>query len=499
MPFVQHLKDTYKKSKITLAVLACGLFLVGCNNTPSSSSSAPSSSPVSNSSFSSSSPISSSVISSSTSSSSSSSSVAPSENVTLSADKTVLALGESAKVTITGNKGDISLKVADDSLVEGAIVKNEDGSYSVGMSEEATYGGIMALNAVSSIDKKVKATLNLKFVASVSKEHHALLNKNFDRLSGKNFDGKDFTSADSFTFSNATDGNYLNLAITIGQDTYRYFSNYDTRFNEIHFASETPYTDIDHKSYNSLTVKLFNSYVEVSVASLNATLMTSIPLSEDNVTLLVSGYPVPNPTGDTKKNTAKVKDKITMTLSSSSNDKLTYSFVATTGADAVNLNNVLDEYQEPYANKKEIEVKEDAKGKDVVIKASVSNGTTTIDRYFSFTVENPDDKPTVTTIDSKMIGTWSHEDDTYGATLKVIITSASKIEMSDGTDDSDTVTFSATNIVLNSTTKVSFTLSGDDDGYVLSDGTEIVLEYDSTASALNVTIGDEDAVTFEKE
>ena len=227
--------------------------------------------------------------------------------------------------------------------------------------------------------------------------------------------------------------------------------------------------------------------------------MTSIPLSEDNVTLLVSGYPVTNPTGDAKKNTAKVKDKITMTLSSSSNDKLTYSFVATTGADAVNLNNVLDEYQEPYANKKEIEVKEDAKGKDVVIKASVSNGTTTIDRYFSFTVENPDDKPTVTTIDSKMIGTWSHEDDTYGATLKVIITSASKIEMSDGTDDSDTVTFSATNIVLNSTTKVSFTLSGDDDGYVLSKGDEIVVEYDTTASALNVTIGDEDAVAFEKE
>lgn len=138
------------KSKITLAVLACGLFLVGCNNTPSSSS-VPSSSPVSNSSVSSSSPISSSVISSSTSSSSSSSSVSPSENVTLSADKTVLALGESSKVTITGNKGDISLKVADDSLVEGAIVKNEDGSYSVGMSEEATYGGIMTLNAVSSI------------------------------------------------------------------------------------------------------------------------------------------------------------------------------------------------------------------------------------------------------------------------------------------------------------------------------------------------------------
>ena len=85
------------------------------------------------------------MISSSTSSSSSSSSVAPSENVTLSADKTVLALGESSKVTIHfKNKGDvISLKVVDDSLVEGAIVKNEDGSYSVGMSEEATYGGIL--------------------------------------------------------------------------------------------------------------------------------------------------------------------------------------------------------------------------------------------------------------------------------------------------------------------------------------------------------------------
>ena len=47
-----------------------------------------------------------------------------------------------------------------------------------------------------------------------------------------------------------------------------------------------------------------------------------------------------------------------------------------------------------------------------------------------------------------MIGTWSHEDDTYVATLKAIITSASKIEMSDITDDSDTVTFSTTNIVL---------------------------------------------------
>lgn len=476
------------RSKITLAVLACGLFLVGCYKTPSSSSSAPSSSPVS-----------SSVISSSESSSSSSSSSAPSENVTLSADHIVLALGESAKVTITGNKGDISLKVADDSLVEGAVVKNEDGSYSVGMAEGVNYGGIMTLNAVSSIDKKVKATLNLKFVAPVSEEHQTQFNKNFDRLSGKNFDGEDFTSADSFTFSKATDGNYINLVITIGQNTYRYFSNYDSsKFNEVHFASETPYTDIDYKDYNSLTVKLFSSYVEVSVAQLKATLMTSVPLAEDNVTLLVSGYPVTNPTGDTKKNTAKVKDKITMTLSSSSNDKLTYSFVATKGADAVKLNNVLDEYQEPYANKKEIEVKEDAKGKDVVIKASVSNGTTTIDRFFSFTIENPAEKPTVTTIDSKMIGTWAYEDDSYSSTVKVIITSASKIEMTEGYDEDDCSTFKATDIVLISTTKISYKLSGEDSN-VLADGDGIVVEYDSTASALNVTINDEEPVVFEKE
>ena len=73
-----------------------------------------------------------------------------------------------------------------------------------------------------------------------------------------------------------------------------------------------------------------------------------------------------------------------MTLSSSSNDKLTYSFVATTGADAVNLNNVLDEYPEPYANKKEIEVKEDAKGKDVVIKASFPMAPRPSTAYFSF-------------------------------------------------------------------------------------------------------------------
>ena len=183
------------KRKLPLAVFACGLFLVSCNTTAkdSSASSTSDSTSVSTSvpsdSASTSTPTSSSenpVVSSkdTTSASSSSSLPTPSENVTLSADKTILALNESAKVTIGNNLGDIKLQVADDSFVEGSLIRNEDGTYTVAKSDDSNYGGILILNAVSTIDNQIKATLNLKFVASVSNDHYAFVNKAFDRISG---------------------------------------------------------------------------------------------------------------------------------------------------------------------------------------------------------------------------------------------------------------------------------------------------------------------------
>ena len=490
------------KRKLPLAVLACGLFLVSCNTTAkdSSVSSTSDSTSVSTSvpgdSASSSTPTSSSenpVISSkdTNSASSSSSLPTPSENVTLSADKTILALNESAKATIGNNLGDIKLQVAEDSLVEGSLIRNEDGTYTVAKSDDSNYGGIMILNAVSTIDNQIKATLNLKFVASVSSDHYTLVNKTFDRISGTNFAGESFTYGDSFVFSQASDGNYVKLAITLNKTVYKYFSNYDSKFNEIHFASETPYTDVDHKSYNSLTVKLFTNYVEVSSAAMNATLTTSIPLAEDNVTLSVVNYPNPNPSADQKKNTAKVGDSITMTLNTTSNDSnLSYTFVATTGSDAVTISTIQDVYGDFDKNQRKITVNSGAEGKDVVIKASVSNGKTVVDRLFSFTVEAASETPTVTALDANLIGTWSGRDEN-GSALEVAITSATDIKFTDAVDYGDsTIVFPATNITLVTSKKITCTLGGNGKGDNFNTGDSATLTLDDDGT-LEVQVGGE--------
>lgn len=326
-----------------------------------------------------------------------------------------------------------------------------------------------------------------------------MLNKTFDRFSGTNFNGEAFTASDSFAFSKASDGDYVKLVMNVSGHSYTYFSNYDSKFNEVHFASETAYTDVDYSSYNSLTVKLFNNYVQVTVANMNASLMTAVPLSDDNVTLKAVGYTVMNPTGDVKKNTAKVGESILLTLNVSTTDKVTYSFAATTGAEYVTLSDVKDEYGDKVDDQKTVTVKEGSEGKDVVIKASVTNGTITIDRLFSFTVESATqpDTPAVTTLDSAMLGTWVGEDD-YSSELKVVITSASDIKVIDSVDMGDsTAEFKATNIQLVSTTEVKFTLSGTTGGDNFKNGMKADVELNG--EQLYVEIGDYFNQNFDKE
>lgn len=154
------------KNKFSLVVLFSSLLLVGCGNNTSSINPVSSNTSAETSVPASSMTASSETVSSDTpasNSESTSSSVAPtpSENVTLSADKTVLGLNDSALITINGNKGDISLVAADETLVDASIIKNSDGTYTVAKDSEAHYGGIMILNAVSKIDSKVKASIQL--------------------------------------------------------------------------------------------------------------------------------------------------------------------------------------------------------------------------------------------------------------------------------------------------------------------------------------------------
>ena len=60
---------------------------------------------------------------------------------------------------------------------------------------------------------------------------------------------------------------YYNLTLGVGGKTYRYFSVYDFKRNEVQFASDTLYTG-DYQSYNNLNLKIFDNYIDIYSASL---------------------------------------------------------------------------------------------------------------------------------------------------------------------------------------------------------------------------------------
>ena len=196
---------------------------------------------------------------------------------------------------------------------------------------------------------------------------------------------------------------HIRLAIKIEENTYGYFSNYDSKFNEVPLPVRL-LSDIDHKSYRSLVVKLFNSYTR--------NLSSKSEHHSGNFRFLSGGqchlnrleHPVR--IWECPKNTAKIENKIHddrhLTLRTINSPIPLSLRLRVTRCQNQSQRSWID-IQEPYANKKEIEVKEDVKGRNVVIKA-VSNGTRPSTATSPSFVENPDDKPiAITTIDSKMI------------------------------------------------------------------------------------------------
>ena len=480
--------------KISLLVLTAGLFLVGCGQTTISVVSSTSSTTVSSveeSSVSSSQESSSEAVSSSSESSTSSSSeakTAPSA-ITLTADKTVLGLSDSAIITlsVTGGNETITPEVAYDSPVAGTLVKNVDGTYTAMRSADTTYGGNMVIIAQSEVDSTIQGKVELKFTASLSEEHASVLSKTYDQtLGGVDFAGEEVKATDtsSLSINKASDGNYYNLTLGLGDKTYNYFTVYDFNRNEVQFASEKIYTG-DYKSYNNLNLKIFDNYVEVYSVSLKLSFATTEKEEEKTIAFDVSK--VSFKTGgaeldETKEYAKDVGDSVMIAVNTDTTEEVTYSFEVIEGADYVTKG------ESVIATACKYTINANGVGQTIKIKASVTNGTLTASKTMTIKVNGT----VVPTFCADLIGTWNYED-IYEYTYKLIVTSASDIKIEEYTDDDDSslvaVTFTASNITPLSSTSVSFkiTSSTGEDGELFVNDETVTISYDSKYQSVYVS------------
>ena len=467
--------------KTSLFVLLAAAALVGCRNTTSSYSS---SSTLDNSSFVSSvedSTSSSELVSSSeTSSVSSSSKVAPT-SIALNTDKTVLGLNESAilTLTVTGGNETIVPEISLSSPVEGTISKNADGTYTVSRDSNANFGGIMLIEAKSQLDSSIKDEIELKFTASLSEEHVVTLSKTYDKpLGGIDFAGNEVKPEDatSFAFSKAEDGDYYNLTLGVGGKTYRYFSVYDFKRNEVQFASDTLYTG-DYQSYNNLNLKMFDNYIDIYSASLKLGFATSEEPEEQTVAFDVSK--VSFKTGgkeldETQEYSKDVGDTVMIAINTDTTEAVTYEFTVEEGASYVT------KETSSIATACKYSINSNAAGQTIKIKASVSNGTLTASKVMTIKVNAAE----IPEFCSDLIGTWCYQDDNTEYTYKIVVTSESNITIEEYTDSDDetlvVTTFTASNILPISDVAVSFTITSStgEDGELFVDEDDVVIEYD---------------------
>ena len=466
--------------KTSLFVLLAAAALVGCRNTTSSNSS---SSTLDNSSFVSSvedSTSSSELVSSSeTSSVSSSSKVAPT-SIALNADKTVLELNESAilTLTVTGGNETIVPEISLSSPVEGTISKNTDGTYTVSRDSNANFGGIMLIEAKSQLDSSIKDEIELKFTASLSEEHVATLSKTYDKpLGGIDFAGNEVKPEDatSFAFSKAEDGDYYNLTLGVGGKTYRYFSVYDFKRNEVQFASDTLYTG-DYQSYNNLNLKMFDNYIDIYSASLKLGFATSEEPEEQTVAFDVSK--VSFKTGgkeldETLEYSKDVGDTVMIAINTDTTEAVTYEFTVEEGASYVTKGT------SSIATACKYSINSNAAGQTIKIKASVSNGTLTASKVMTIKVNAAE----IPEFCSDLIGTWCYQD-IMEYTYKIVVTSESNITIEEYTDSDDetlvVTTFTASNILPISDVAVGLTITSStgEDGELFVDEDDVVIEYD---------------------
>ena len=474
--------------KTSLFVLLAAAALVGCRNTTSSNSS---SSTLDNSSFVSSvedSTSSSELVSSSEASSVSSSSKVAPTSIALNADKTVLGLNESAilTLTVTGGNETIVPEISLSSPVEGVISKNADGTYTVSRDSNSNFGGIMVVEAKSQLDSSIKDEIELKFTASLSEEHVATLSKIYDKsLGGVDFAGNEVKPEDatSFAFSKAGDGDYYNLTLGVGGKTYRYFSVYDFKRNEVQFASDTLYTG-DYQSYNNLNLKMFDNYIDIYSASLKLGFATSEEPEEQTVAFDVSK--VSFKTGgkeldETLEYSKDVGDTVMIAINTDTTEAVTYEFTVEEGADYVTKGT------SSIATACKYSINNNAAGQTIKIKASVSNGTLTASKVMTIKVNAAE----IPEFCSDLIGTWCYQD-IMEYTYKIVVTSESNITIEEYTDSDDetlvVTTFTASNILPISDVAVSFTITSStgEDGEIFVDEDDVVIEYDEINSSVLV-------------
>ena len=474
--------------KTSLFVLLAAAALVGCRNTTSSNSS---SSTLDNSSFVSSvedSTSSSELVSSSEASSVSSSSKVAPTSIALNADKTVLGLNESAilTLTVTGGNETIVPEISLSSPVEGVISKNADGTYTVSRDSNSNFGGIMVVEAKSQLDSSIKDEIELKFTASLSEGHVATLSKIYDKsLGGVDFAGNEVKPEDatSFAFSKAGDGDYYNLTLGVGGKTYRYFSVYDFKRNEVQFASDTLYTG-DYQSYNNLNLKMFDNYIDIYSASLKLGFATSEEPEEQTVAFDVSK--VSFKTGgkeldETLEYSKDVGDTVMIAINTDTTEAVTYEFTVEEGADYVTKGT------SSIATACKYSINNNAAGQTIKIKASVSNGTLTASKVMTIKVNAAE----IPEFCSDLIGTWCYQD-IMEYTYKIVVTSESNITIEEYTDSDDetlvVTTFTASNILPISDVAVSFTITSStgEDGEIFVDEDDVVIEYDEINSSVLV-------------
>ncbi len=492
------------KNKITFLSILATLMLVGCSNTTSSSVASNNSSTSSSvaTSTASSQTNSSQTVSSQTISSQSNSSQAASSTsvvtaptaISLKADKTTLDRTKSAIVTleVTGGNETIVPELSDKSTCDAQLVKNQDGTYTLALSQNATFGGWAIVTATSSVDPSISSTLEVKFTSSVSENHQKYLDRSFTTLDegSVGFDGKTTPTKASVSFAKDA-SNVYTMSLVLNDQTYSYFSVYDSIYNEIRFAASPYFTSEKEKSLNFLQVKLFDLKVELYTGSLNMVFSTTTeipsPFDATSVSFKSGGAEIDETTVYNKK----VGDKVMLGIShNKTTDKMTYSFEATKGKDYVTKAPQTTEQAATFT------ILDTANNQDIEIKATVTCGTTVLSKTMKIHVESQN-----YTFCEDLIGTWQYTDyQEVCYTLTIKNDKSISLTVADDFDEpEESYTFTATNIQVTSDTAVTCKLTTTDTVELgdIEDGEEVEIEYDEDSGNVRFTSENIDYEEFE--
>lgn len=406
------------------------------------------------------------------------------EEVELTLSKTTMYADETITVTPSVDSEDLLLKIDNEkSSADGQLIKNADGTYSLGHSTENSRGGVIRLEASSKQTGKLLDTADVKVVKTVSEAGKNFLTEyDFDIVKGtpSDFSGSKVTTA-SATFALVEGENeYLTLELTIGETTKTYFSGYELSWGDIWFYSDE--VNSSNSIYpNYVTVKRFSNYIEISGGSLLLQLTKPNPLTSVNL------YSLPVITEEKPAEIGKEYVFVAEPNGSSTTDKVEYTFEVIEGEEFVTVEQqkVLDtssetmEYDE-VPNKWVVTPLEEGAGETVTVKVSVTNGTDTFEAQKTFEIETKtQDEPgedEEKELDEFLFDEWHDAD--YGP-IELTITDAETISFYDG---DEYVTFTTKDIVVLGQYSVQFTLDEPDDEEtetIFETGDVFVFTYDA--------------------